>query len=424
MRLMFTIFLYLMTISLFGQSFSQRKIRRMLKKIPAFEKAHIALIVEPLNTANPKAFYQGANYMTPASNIKLLTFLAAIQSFDSLPMLYFKEKDSIMHFKATGYPLLFHPFYPDHDLASFFKQKYTWRYHPSKSELNDLGHGWSWDDYHYYFAAQTSPFPIYGNTTQIFRESKKTQLIPKLFEQHLVIDTLVQNFSRQRSKNIFYLNPKKLNQKDTLYRPFITSDSLFIQLLEQGIEAIVELVKPSYTDLNWDLLYSKQEAKIYKALLRDSDNGIAEALLNIISQTTFDEMNIQKTIDTLEKQWRSWLPDPIEWVDGSGVSRYNMITPRTLIAVLKKIHQEIGFETIKKYFPKSATSGTLKNYSLQEVYAKTGTLRHNHNLSGYWVGKNKNVYVFSVMVNHFTVPKDQIREGISNLIRQFQKKLK
>ena len=152
---MFTVFLFLISISLSGQRFSQRKIVRMLKKIPAFEQAHIALSVEPLNSSKSVAFYQGENYMTPASNTKLLTFLAAIQSFDSLPALYFKEKDSIMHFKATGYPLLFHPFYPDPELAFFFEQKYTWHYHPSRSELNAHGHGWSWDDYHYYYAAES-----------------------------------------------------------------------------------------------------------------------------------------------------------------------------------------------------------------------------------------------------------------------------
>ena len=396
----------------------------MLKKIPAFEQAHIALSVEPLNSSKSVAFYQGENYMTPASNTKLLTFLAAIQSFDSLPALYFKEKDSIMHFKATGYPLLFHPFYPDPELAFFFEQKYNWHYHPSRSKLNAHGRGWSWDDYHYYYAAESSPFPIYGNTTQVFLDSKKTRLIPKPFKQQLVLDTLEQNFHRERSKNRFYLNPHKLKKGDTLYIPFITSDSLFTQLLQDRIQRPVKLMGETHSIQKWNVLYSYQEALLYKALLQDSDNGAAESLLNMISQTTFDEMNVKKTIDTLKLQWGQWLPDPIEWVDGSGVSRYNMLTPRTLIAILKKIYQEIGLETIKNYFPKSSTSGTLRNYPIQEVYAKTGTLQHNHNLSGYWISNKGNIYVFSIMANHFTTPTDEIRNGISTLIRQFQKKLK
>ena len=424
MRPMLTVFLFLISISLSGQRFSQRKIVRMLKKIPAFEQANIALSVEPLNTSKSVAFYQGGNYMTAASNTKLLTFLAAIQSFDSLPALYFKEKDSIMHFKATGYPLLFHPFYPDPELAFFFEQKYTWHYHPSRSELNAHGHGWSWDDFPYYYAAESSPFPIYGNTIQVFLDSNKTQLIPETFKQQLVLDTLERNFHRERSKNRFYLNPYKLKKGDTLYIPFITSDSLFTQLLQDRIQSPVKLMDQTNSLQKWNVLYSYKEALLYKAILQDSDNGAAESLLNMISQTTFGEMNVKKTIDTLKLQWRQWLPDPIEWVDGSGVSHYNILTPRTLIAVLKKIYQEIGLETIKNYFPKGATSGTLKNYPVQEVYAKTGTLRHSHNFSGYWISNKGNVYVFSIMANHFTIPTEEIRKGISTLISQFQKKLK
>ena len=69
-------------------------------------------------------------------------------------------------------------------------------------------------------------------------------------------------------------------------------------------------------------------------------------------------------------------------------------------------------------------SGTLKMYSLKNVFAKTGTLRHNYNLSGYFIGNQGNTYVFSIMVNHFTLPKSDAIIGISELIKKFQKKLK
>ena len=124
MRFILIYFVYLVSLSLTAQQFSERKIERILKKISAFEQAYVALSVEPLNSSKPKAFYQGENYMTPASNIKLLTFLAAVQNIDSIPALYFHKQDSIMHFKATGYPLLFHPFYPDPELDFFFNQKF------------------------------------------------------------------------------------------------------------------------------------------------------------------------------------------------------------------------------------------------------------------------------------------------------------
>jgi D-alanyl-D-alanine carboxypeptidase/D-alanyl-D-alanine-endopeptidase (penicillin-binding protein 4) len=135
-------------------------------------------------------------------------------------------------------------------------------------------------------------------------------------------------------------------------------------------------------------------------------------------------MDIKRTINTLKSEWEEWLPDSLEWADGSGISRYNMITPRTVIEVLKKIYYKVGLKQIKNYFPQSGFSGTIKNFNLKNVFAKTGTLRHNHNLSGYWISPRGEIYIFSVMVNHFTASTDEVREAISLLLKQFQKRLK
>ena len=410
-------------MSLFGQQFSERKIKRMLKKIPQLEQAHLAVSVVPLNETKPKASYQDQHYMTPASNTKLLTFLAAVQQFDSLPALYYREQDSLLHFKATGYPLLFHPFYPDTTLAAFFEQKKVWKYHPPLANIKPQGPGWSWDDYGYYYAAERSAFPIFGNVVQAFRTPTSQQWVPQAFEKQLVLDSLGPNLKRERSKNQFRYNPEAWKAQDTLYRPFITSDTLFVRLLEQQIRQPVKMEEQPL-EFPWEVLYTHREELLYKAVLQDSDNGIAEALLALISQNRFEEMDIEKTIDTLQDQWRPWLPDPLEWVDGSGISRYNMVTPRTLIAVLKKIHQRVGWQKIQTYFPKSGVSGTLTAYpNLKNVYAKTGTLRHNHNLSGYWESPKGNKYAFSIMVNHYTASTREIRQGITELLQHFQKKL-
>ena len=414
---------FLFRFSVFSQNFSKRKISRMLDKIEAFNKAHVAISIAALKTSESRASYQADHYMTPASNIKLFTFLAAVESFDSLPALYYRDQDSITHIKSTGYPLLLHPLYPDLELSSFLKQKQSLVYHKPKSKIKSRGSGWSWDDYSYYYAAETSPFPIFGNTVQGSRDSNTPKFIPDSFETLLTPDTLAKNLKRERFKNRFHYNPKKWNMGDTLYRPFITSDNVFVNLLKDYLDRPVHLLNES-KNFEWKLLYTHQEELLYKALLQDSDNGVAEALLVMISQKQFDEMNIERTIDTLKVQWKNWLPDHLEWVDGSGVSRYNMITPRTVVAVLKKIYSKVSLNTIKNYFPQSGRSGTIKKYNLKNVYAKTGTLRHNHNLSGYWISKRGDVYVFSVMVNHFTKSTTQIREAIGLLLNKFQKKLK
>ena len=318
MRHSITPLLFLFGFSLFSQNFSERKISRMLNKIEAFNNAHVAINVAALKTSEPIAIYQADHYMTPASNIKLLTFLAAVESFDSLPAIYYQQNDSITHFKSTCYPLLLHPFYPDLKLLSFLKNKQSLVYHKPKSNLKRHGPGWSWDDYSYYYAADTSPFPIYGNTLQGFRNHNAPKFIPGSFETLLTRDTLAKNLKRERFKNRFHYNSKKWNVSDTLYRPFITSDNIFVSLLKDHLNLPVHLSNESIKS-SWELLYTRQEEVLYKALLQDSDNGVAEALLAMISQKSFDEMDIKRTIDALKSEWEEWLPDPLEWVDGSGV---------------------------------------------------------------------------------------------------------
>jgi D-alanyl-D-alanine carboxypeptidase/D-alanyl-D-alanine-endopeptidase (penicillin-binding protein 4) len=100
-----------------------------------------------------------------------------------------------------------------------------------------------------------------------------------------------------------------------------------------------------------------------------------------------------------------------------------MVTPRTLVGVLQKTYETVGWETIQDYFPQGASSGTLKKYDNAFVFAKTGTLRHNHNLSGYLVHPKGTTYVFSIMVNHHTASTEEVRSGIGTLLKWFEDKL-
>ena len=120
---------FLQGITLFGQRLSEKKIKKQLNTIAAFNQAHVALCVQQQGNTKKLIDYQGSNYMTPASNIKLLTFLAAQQQFDSLPALFYHAKgDSLIQFTSSGYPLLFHPLYPDSIMHAFFKKGVQWEY--------------------------------------------------------------------------------------------------------------------------------------------------------------------------------------------------------------------------------------------------------------------------------------------------------
>ncbi len=425
------LFLYFFCLStiLLGQKTSERKITRQIDKIEAFQGAHIGIKIATLSSSKSLAEFNAHHYFTPASNVKILTFLAALQTFDSLPaLLYFKTPSGTLHFTATGYPLLMHPKYPDHELFSFLNQHKKLVYHLPQEYPTRLGVGWSWDDQPYYFSAQKSAFPIYGNVIQFYRDtlSKKFVAKPSRFQTHFIPQkresSLLKEFSYKS-----YFNPKKWIPQDTLLKPFQTSSKIFVDLLSEATQNKVEIDSlPFPKNQIQRVLYTHQEQKLYKALLQDSDNLIAESLLLMIGKAQNDSLNTKKTIDYLKTKWQNDFSDPLIWADGSGVSRYNLLTPTVIVEALQKIYSILGWEKITSLFPAGGISGTILNHhkeaSAPYVFAKTGTLKNNISLSGFFIGKNNRIYVFSILVSNHTSSNKAVREGIASLIRFFRKK--
>ena len=405
-----------------GQKVSKKRLKKEINKITVLKNSFVGIHLISLENKKVIASLNSNNYMTPASNTKLLTFLGAIQTFNKLPALeYAIESDSIYHFRSTGYPLLFHPLYNDEVLEDFFKSKNLLKYQIPPDLIKPQGSGWSWDDYNYYYASEISTFPIYGNSIQAVYNENGVEIKPD-FE--ILESNINSNLTRDRFTNTFEYNLNNWKINDTLYRPFRTSDSLFVNLLSKEIGVKVDIGNNNNDKLKWNQLFTQNEKNLYKGLLQDSDNGIAESLLLMISKKQKNVFNTKTAIEELNEKWKTWLPDKLEWVDGSGVSRYNMFTPKTIVAVLDKIYETLEWNEIKEIFPKSGESGTLTAYKdLNNVYAKTGTLRHNHNLSGYLISDSGDKYIFSFMVNHFTSSSGEIKKGISELLNWIKKKL-
>ena len=414
-------FLILTSVSL-GQKISEKRLKKEINKISALKNSFIGIHMITLQNKKVIASLNSDNNMTPASNTKLLTFLGAIQTFNKLPALeYAIESDSVYHFRSTGYPLLFHPLYNDQNLDDFLKSKKLLKYHLPLELAKPQGAGWSWDDYNYYYASEISTFPIYGNSIQAVYNENGVEIKPD-FE--ILESNINSNLTRDRFTNTFEYNLNNWKINDTLYRPFRTSDSLFVNLLSKELGINVEIGNNNNDKLKWNQFFTQNEKNLYKGLLQDSDNGIAESLLLMISKKQKNVFSAEAAIEVFNERWKNWLPDKLEWVDGSGVSRYNMFTPKTIVAVLEKIYDTLEWNEIKEMFPKSGESGTLTAYKdLKNVYAKTGTLRHNHNLSGYLISDSGDKYIFSFMVNHFTSSSGEIKKGISELLNWIKKKL-
>ena len=97
---------------------------------------------------------------------------------------------------------------------------------------------------------------------------------------------------------------------------------------------------------------------------------------------------------------------PPRWVDGSGLSRYNLVTPRYLCQVLDQLYHTQNQDRLFSLFPAGGLRGTIKEWYNNDtgkpyIFAKTGSMSGVHCLSGYIVTKSGKILIFSFMHNNF-----------------------
>lgn len=90
-----------------------------------------------------------------------------------------------------------------------------------------------------------------------------------------------------------------------------------------------------------------------------------------------------------------------------------------MVFLLDKMFNEIPKEKLLNYFPVGGQSGTLKKWYKADkpyVYAKSGTLSNNYNLSGYLIAKSGKMLIFSSMNNHFKIPLSKIKKEVEQTL--------
>lgn len=368
-------------------------------------------------------------YFTPASNIKLLTFYTGLKMLgDSIPAIKYGITNDSVIFTGTGDPSFLNPDLPGSDIFHFFESSNKKLfYHPSLYAEKIFGPGWSWDDYNADYSVERTAFPIYGNRVTFsfqkgdeipeispayFKDSLKTEADPFKKTSEIIRDIAKNEFTYQN-----FIRPKP----EELMIPFKFSGKLITELMSDTLKKEVKLIKKLPENFYYKkTLYSVPADSIYKTMLQVSDNFIAEQILLMAANTISDSLKTAIAIDYMKEKYLSDLPDEIYWADGSGLSRYNLTTPRSMIKLLEKIKNEVPMEKLLGMLAVGGKSGTLKNYykaTEPYIYAKTGTLRNNHSISGYLKAKSGKILIFSFMNSNYTVPTKDLKEGMEKILK-------
>ena len=155
--------------------------------------------------------------------------------------------------------------------------------------------------------------------------------------------------------------------------------------------------------------------------MHESDNFIAEQLLIMASSELTDTLDSQKIRSHILENELKDLRQAPRWVDGSGLSRYNLFTPQSLVHVLGKLYQNLSKERLFTIFPAEDLLGTTKDWSTSPdkayIYAKSGSLGNNYCLSGYLLTKSGNVLLFSFMNNHFRQPTSEVKIRMQQILK-------
>jgi len=156
-----------------------------------------------------------------------------------------------------------------------------------------------------------------------------------------------------------------------------------------------------------------------------SDNFLAEQILLMSAAAVSDSLDSKKAIDHILERFLPGIPQKPRWVDGSGLSRYNLFTPESIVYVLNRLYHEQPKERLFRIFAAGGQSGTLKGFykgknGIPYLYAKSGTLSNNHNLSGYLITSSGNVLIFSYMNNHYMHHTGEVKKRMETLLRHIR----
>lgn len=437
-----TVFLYSL-LAVFSACSLQKKIGKSAQATvlgdSALRHAHVGISIYDLSAGKYLYNHNAANYFVPASNTKIITCYAALKYLgDSIAGIRYAETNKGIVLVPTGDPTFLHPDYQRQPVLDFLKSTDKPISVTQKNWNTDaFGAGWSWGDYNFYYSAERSPWPVYGNIINWIQELDSSDAtepptiaiysIPEInWKVRFSPDTSSPNFYVQRDKddNVYVITEGKDKYRKQEV-PFVT----------KGLQSAIELLKDTCgkeikmaeelppSNLPLKTIYSQKTDSVLKPMMYRSDNFFAEQLLLMAANETFGVLNEDKIIDTLLKSDLKELPHKPGWADGSGLSRFNLFTPQDFIVILNKMQREFGIDRLKKIFPTGGT-GTLTNYYKSDsgyLFAKTGSLNGVVALSGFMYSSKNKVILFSVLINNHRGNAAAIRRQVEAFLQNLRR---
>lgn len=286
-------------------------------------------------------------------------------------------------------------------------------------DKTEWGEGWQWDDDLNPLMPKFSSYNIDKNLLSIIISPTNPGSPAQIYTNKFYPITFM-NLVTTGTENDIELNrnnsiaPNILNISGTINKqiteeiPINNPKRYFILRLEDAIQSAkmdyyggFPQKKTPTTNVYLVAEIKHPISQAIKAILMDSNNFVAETVFKLAGAKLVNNTgSLQHSQEMLNAYFNKIGIDAqdIKIVDGSGVSKNNIITANFMTDYLVK---QFKNETLKNSMP-TAGEGTLKNrmlYFKDNLRAKTGTLSDVSGIAGYITSRSGKTYAFDIMIN-------------------------
>ncbi|MBN1154763.1 D-alanyl-D-alanine carboxypeptidase/D-alanyl-D-alanine-endopeptidase [candidate division KSB1 bacterium] len=432
----------------------------LLVETPEIQTATVGILVQSLDTGEIMYQHNAQKLLMPASNEKIPTSAVALMKFGPdfryQTNLYTNGtvEDGILNgdliIVGSGDPTISYRFCDDADSCVIFRDWITsLGEHHIKEIRGDLigiddvfddqhiGYGWTVDNLTYYYSAEVGGLMLNENYAQVTLsvDSMGQNLDFSVFPDYGVLtfrtdlsiiddedeETEINIFRETNSNLVTYSGTIKPGQKITediaIHHPtryFLSG--LAHELARHGIAVKGELIDSDELDStiimhDWHLIHthlSPPFSDVLNVLMKRSQNLYAESFVKLLGYHFGKEGSFEEGENIIrETLVRFGLEDDsYQYKDGSGLSRYNYISPAQIVKILRGMYYHQYGNIFRQSLPIAGIDGTIgyrmKGTSAEgKIFAKTGTISNVRCLSGYATTRDDETLVFSIMVNNF-----------------------
>ncbi len=401
-------------------------------------KASVSVSIKDVATGNRVYSLNEKKPMIPASTLKLITTSASVDTlgkdFKYVTTLY-KSTNNDLYLKLSGDPLL-----ASSDLSQLVASAKLKNIEPKTFYIDDTvfdtvewGEGWQWDDEMNPLMPKFSAYNLDKNLLKIEinpTSDKRPAVIsvkpfyPLTFMNLLTTDSTVPtNVKFERNNDIA---SNLINVSGTVAKFYtvmmpVTNPKMYFTL---RLESVIRNKKLEYfapiknAKLPEKNIYVVDKIEhdiepIISAILKNSNNFYAETLFKTAGAVFADSIGSREASLKMLDNYLSKSDinsEDIKVVDGSGVSKNNLVTADFMSDFLVMKAKDENFDNFKTMLPTSG-EGTLKDrmlYFKNIFYAKTGTLSDTSSIAGYITSRRGKVYAFDIMIHDAkTSPSDK-----------------